>query len=653
MPLQAITLKPGIVRDGTSLSNEGGWYACDKVRFRAGLPLKIGGWVRDTGIAASSLKPPSGAYWGVARAMWNWLNLDGYNMLGIGTNLKYYIQTSGGGALHDITPIRMTTTAGAVTFTATDGSSRVVVSCTGHTTMEGDFVEFVDAVGLGGNITAGVLNAEHQVTEYISATQFAIEVPVVADASDTGNGGAATVGVFQINSGAEVYTVGLGWGAGGWGGIVQGSPAFGWGSPAVGALGIGLQLRTWSQANYGEDFIINPRGGPLYYWKNNANPTLVDRAVLLSPGSPPPFDTDSGAPVACNFMLVSDASRFVMAFGVNDYGSNVLDPLLVRWSDQENYALWNPAVTNQAGSYRLSQGSVIVCAQQTRQEVLVFTDTAVYGMQYQGPPYVWGFQILGSATSIAGPNAVATADDVTYWMGTDAFYMYNGRVQQLRCDLWRHVFNDLNPSQQYQICAGVNRAFSEVWWFYCSANSNQVDRYVVYNYREDIWYYGNMSRTAWLDSGLRNYPIATSYSGFVLYHEVGADDGDAATPAAIHAYVESSDFDIGDGEHFSFVTRIIPDVNFNGSEAPQPSVNFGIRPRQYPGAPYGTGDTKTAFSDTPYSQTLRSYSVQMFTQKLDVRVRGRQLALRVESDGAGVMWQLGTPRLDLRIDGRR
>lgn len=653
MPLQAIRLKPGILREGTSLSNEGGWFAGDKIRFRSGLPQKIGGWVRDTGTPAATLKPPSGAFWGVARAMWNWLNLSGYNLLGVGTNLKYYIQTSGGGALHDITPLRMTTAPGAVTFTATEGSSIILVTCTGHNTVSGDFVTFSGADSLGGSITAALLNAEHQVAEYISSTQFTIDVGVAADASDTGSGGAATVGIFQINTGAETYTVGVGWGAGGWGGLVDGSAAFGWGAAASGALGIGLQLRTWSQSNYGEDLIINPRGGPLYYWRNNANPTIIDRAVLLSPASDPPFDTDSGAPVACNFVLVSDASRFVMAFGVNDYGSSVLDPLLVRWSDQENYALWNPAITNQAGSYRLSQGSVIVCAQQTRQEVLVFTDTSVYGMQYQGPPYVWGFQLLGSAISIASPNAVVTADDVTYWMGTDAFYMYNGRVQQLRCDLWQYVFEDINLAQQYQVCAGANRAFSEVWWFYCSANSNQVDRYVVYNYREDIWYYGNMSRTAWIDAGLRKFPVAASYQRNLLYHEVGADDGDQNPPAPIRAWIESSDFDIGDGDRFSFVTRMLPDVNFTGSEVPNPTVHFGLRPRQFPGSAYGYGEDKMVRSAQNYSLTVRTYAVQRFTQKVDVRVRGRQLAFRVESDAPGVMWQLGTPRIDIRADGRR
>lgn len=653
MPLQALKLKPGVVREGTSLSNEGGWFACDKVRFRSGYPQKIGGWVPDSGRPSATLQPPSGAFWGIARAMWNWLNLAGYNLLGVGTNLKYYVQTSGGGALHDITPLRGTTASGAVTFTATTGSSTIRVTCDGHNTLTNDFVSFSGAVSLGGAITAGVLNAEHQVTSYVSSTQFTIDVGVQATAGDTGNGGTGVVGAFQINSGAEIYTVGIGWSAGGWGGFVEGSSTFGWGAAATGALGIGLQLRTWSQANYGEDLIINPRGGPLYYWKNNANPSIVDRAVVLASTSASPFNTDSGAPEVCNFMLVSDASRFVLAFGVNDYGSSALDPLLVRWSDQENYALWNPAITNQAGSYRLSQGSTIVCAQQTRQEILVFTDTSVYGMQYQGPPYVWGFQLMGGAISVASPNAVVTAADVTYWMGTDAFYMYNGRVQQMRCDLWQYVFGDINLTQQFQVCAGVNRAFSEVWWFYCSANSNTVDRYVVYNYREDIWYYGTMSRTAWIDAGLRKFPIAADYNRHLLYHESGNDDGSTNPPSPIHAFIESSDFDIGDGHNFGFVTRILPDVNFNGSVAASPSVNFGIRPRQYAGSAYGTEEAPTVRSANTHSINMQSYAIQRFTPKVDVRLRGRQMAFRVESTGAGVAWQLGTPRFDVRPDSRR
>ena len=652
MPLQTLKFRPGVNRENTTLAGEGGWFACDKIRFRSGYPQKIGGWVLDSGKAAATLKPPAGAYWGVARAMWNWLNLSGFNLLGVGTNVKYYLQSSGGGALHDITPLRRTTSAGAATFAATTGSAIVEVTDAGHTAIPGDFVTFSGAAGLGGAITAGVLNAEHQVVGYVSASKYTIRVGVLATAGDVGSGGASTVAVYQITSGSDVFTVGVGWGAGGFGGVTPGVANTGWGSPVPAAIGLGLQLRTWSQSNYGEDLIINPRGGALYYWKNNANPSLVDRAVLLSAASPTPFDTDTDCPEVCNYVLVSDASRFVLAFGVNDYGSSVQDPLLVRWSDQENYALWTPAATNQAGSYRLSQGSKIICAQQTRQEVLVFTDSAVYSMQYQGPPYVWTFQPLASGITIAGPNCVTTAADVTYWMGADAFYMYNGRVQQMRCDLRQYVYGDVNIAQQFQFHSGGNAAFGEVWWFYCSRASSTVDRYVVYNYKDDVWYYGTMARTAWLDAGLRGSPIAAGYNGQLLYHERGNDDGAVTPVAPIEAFVESADFDIGDGHNFGLVSRILPDISFDGSDTATPAVHFGVRPRRNAGAPYEVEDNPVVASVNNYS-TMQTYPVQQFTQQVNVRLRGRQMALRVSSDMTGVAWQLGAPRIDLRPDGRR
>ena len=652
MPLQTLRFKPGVNREGTSLATEGGWFACDKIRFRSGSPQKIGGWTVDGGTASATLAPPVGAYWGVARSLWNWFNLSGYNLLGIGTNLKYYIQGTAGGALNDVTPLRETTAAGGATFAATTGSSIITVTDTAHGAGGGDFVTFSGAVSLGGAITAAVLNAEHQVGNYISSSQYTIDVGVAATAGDVGTGGASVVAAYQINSGSETFTAGVGWGAGGWGGVAPGYTSSGWGEASVGALGIGLQLRTWSQLNYGEDLIINPRGGALYYWKNNANPTLYDRAVLLSPTSPSPFDTDSACPEVCNYVLVSDASRFVIAFGTNDYGSSELDPLLVRWSDQENYALWQPAITNQAGSYRLSQGSQIISAQQTRQEILVFTDIAVYAMQYQSPPYVWGFQLMGNGVSIAGPNSVAPAADVVYWMGVDAFYMYNGRVQQMRCDLRQYVFGDINLTQQFQVYAGTNRAYGEVWWFYCSAESNTVDKYVVYNYKEDNWYYGTMARTAWLDAGLRGTPIAAGYNGQILYHERGNDDGSTNPPSAIHAFVESSDFDIGDGHNFGFVSRILPDVTFDGSNTAAPTVNFGVRPRHNSGAAYGPESTPAVTSVNNYS-IMQNYPVQQFTQQVNIRIRGRQMAFRVESTTTGVSWQLGAPRIELRQDGRR
>jgi hypothetical protein len=650
--LQKLQFQPGVNREGTATSAEGTWFDIDKVRFRSGFAEKIGGWVSDSGEQIGGLQPPSGSYWGVARAMWNWTNLSGFNLLGLGTDLKYYIQNTIGGAFNDVTPIREVTSAGDVTFSATDGSDIITVNDVGSNTQANDFVTFSGAVSLGGNITADVLNAEHQIIETVSSAQYRIRVSATASASDTGNGGAAVIGTYQINTGSGVFSVGVGWGAGGWGGITSGLTNTGWGSPSAVSAGVGIQLRTWSQSNYGEDLIINPRGSGLFYWQNNANPSLFDRAVLLSQNSPSPFDTDIDCPVRVNFTLVSDASRFLLAFGCNDYGSIILDPLLIRWSDQEDYATWSPAITNQAGSYRLSVGSEIIMAQQTRQEILVWTDSAVYSMQYQGPPFVWGFQPLATNTSIASPRAAITVHDATYWMGVDKFYVYNGRVQTLPCSVRQYVFQNINLSQQFQFFAGINDAFSEVWWFYCSSGSTKIDRYVVYNYLENTWYYGNMARTAWIDNALRQVPIAAGYDGKLLYHETGNDDGTTNPPTPITAFVQSADVDIGDGHNFSFVWRIIPDVTFDGSTVPAPSVNFSIRPRQFPGTNYGPADNPTVTSANNYA-LQRTYNVQQFTPQVNVRVRGRQMALRIESTEVGVAWQLGTPRADIKMDGRR
>jgi hypothetical protein len=650
--LQKIQFAPGVNREGTATSAKGTWFDIDKVRFRSGNAEKIGGWVADTGGQLGGLQPPTGSYWGIARAMWNWSNLTGFNLLGIGTDLKYYIQNTVGGSFNDVTPLKETTAAGDATFAATAGSDIITVTDAGSNTIENDFVTFSGAVSLGGNITADILNAEHQVIESLSSSQYRIRVSVTANASDTGNGGASVVAAYQINTGSGVFSVGVGWGAGGWGGITPGLTNTGWGSPSAVSAGVGIQLRTWSQSNYGEDLVINPRGSGLFYWKNNANPSIFDRAVLLSQNSPAPFDTDIDCPVRVNYTLVSDASRFLLAFGCNDYGSIVLDPLLIRWSDQEDYATWTPAITNQAGSYRLSVGSEIIMAQQTRQEILVWTDAAVYSMQYQGPPFVWGFQPLATNTSIASPNAAITVHDSTYWMGVDKFYVYNGRVQTLPCSVRQYVFQNMNLSQQFQFFAGINDAFSEVWWFYCSSGSTTIDRYVVYNYLENTWYYGNMERTAWIDNALRQVPIAAGYGGKLLYHETGNDDGTTNPPTPITAFVQSADVDIGDGNNFGFVWRIIPDVTFDGSTSPAPSVNFSILPRQFPGTNYGPADNPTVTSANNYA-LQRTYNVQQFTPQVNVRVRGRQMALRIESTEVGVAWQLGTPRADVRLDGRR
>jgi hypothetical protein len=734
MPLQKLQFRPGVNREGTTLANEGGWFESDKVRFRSGSPEKIGGWVLDAGPNASVLQPPKGTYWGVCRAMWNWLNLAGYNLLGLGTSAKYYIQNGPGGTIHDITPLRVTTAAGEVTFARVAvGSSVITVTDLSHGAQNGDFVTFSGAASLGGDITAAVLNAEFQIT-YVSTNQYTITASVNATVGDSGNGGTSVVGAYQATSGNEVFTQNVGWGAGSWGGFVRGtattavaggtlsssattvtvtsttgfssptgrllidaetvaytgttgttftgctrgvsgtgsgaaaphangatvvqSTTFtGWGSPAQAGQGIGAQLRLWSQVNFGEDLLFNARGGALYYWANAASPNTFNRGQLLGPSATVVLKTgsvsvDASCPSVVNLVLVSDTSRFVLAFGCNDYGSAVQNPMLIRWSDQESFARWAPAITNQAGSYTLSHGSQIIAAIQTRQEILVVTDTAIYSMQYLGPPYVWGFQLMGDNISIMGPNAIATANNVTYWMGTDKFYMYSGRVETLPCSLRQYVYNDINLTQQFQFFAGTNEGYSEIWWFYCSAASTTIDRYVIFNHLERTWCYGTLARTCWLDSPLRTTPMATGYNGQLIYHESGNDDGTTNPPTAIESYVQSSDFDIGDGHNFGLVTRIIPDVTFDGSTVNNPSLDFTVRPRHFPGTNYGTSDSPTVASAQNY-QTQRYFTVQQFTEQVFVRVRGRQMAFRVVSNDVGVAWQLGVPRIDTRPDGRR
>jgi len=711
VPLQKLQLRPGVNREGTSLANEGGWFECDKIRFRSGYPQKLGGW-----------QPISGnTYQGVARSLWNWVTLRGYNLLGVGTNLKYYVES--GGTYNDITPIRDTNVL-TNPFTTTSGSRTVTVTDMDHGAIAGDFVTFSGASAVGGL----TINGEYQI---VSATTNTYTIAAATAASSSATGGGTVTAVYQINVGVATYGFATGWGAGLWGGFVSGTTQTtlslalnaanttiavasttgfsnatgtilmdqelavysgntattftgatrgangtvatshtlgttvynattftGWGQSA--AFGIPQQLRLWSEANFGDYLIINPRNGALYMWvpqySGAGNLLFSTPATLLSSTSAGIYQTDSSCPSIASLVMVSDSSRFVIAFGVNDYGETSQDPLLIRWSDQENYQVWAPAITNQAGSFRLSSGSTIVTAQQTRQEILVFTDASVFSMQYLGPPYVWGFNILSDNISIAGPNAVATANNITYWMGTDKFYAYTGRVETLPCSLRQYVYDDINLDQAYQFFAGTNEGYSEIWWFYCSANSTVIDRYVVYNYLDQVWYYGTLGRTAWLDSPLRSYPMGATYSYTIVYHENGNDDVEVSGQVnPISAYIQSSDFDIGDGHNFGFVWRMIPDITFDGSSTPapnKPEVTFTVRPRQNPGAPYGTADSPTVASTQSYNGA-RYYTVQEFTQIVYTRLRGRQMAFKVSSDQIGCAWQLGAPRIDVRADGRR
>ena len=627
MPLKKLLLKPGVNRENTRYTNEGGWYDCDKIRFRQGTPEKIGGWTQFS----------TRTFLGTCRSLINWINLSAQNLIGTGTNLKYYIEL--GTAFYDITPIRATTAAGDVTFAATAGAYTIVVTDTAHGAITGDFVTFSGAVSLGGAITADVLNIEYQVS-VIDDDTYTITSAVAANASDTGNGGASTVGAYQINTGPAIQAAQTGWGASYWG---------------FGPWGIGQStldaLRIWNHSNFGEDLIYGPRGGGIYYWDASAG--VSTRGVALS--------TLSGAsdtPVVQNNLLVSDVSRFVLCFGVNGLGTTTLDPMLIRWSDQEDPANWTPAITNQAGDLRLSIGSEIVTARQQRQEILVWTDAALYSLQYLGPPFVWGAQSVGENISIISPNAVASANNITYWMGTDKFYKYDGRVQTLRCDLRQFIFQNADPNltlnhdQTEQIFASTVEAFNEVWWFYCSTNSTSPNRYVVYNYAEDVWYYGTMDRTAWIDSGLSPNPIAATPTGYLMNQETGVDDGDNGTLQPMDAYITSSEIDIDDGHNFGFIWRLLPDMTFRGSTAASPTANFTLLPLQNSGSGYNNPASVGGSNTAPVVRTA-TVPIEQFTGQVNTRVRGRQIAIKVESNTLGTTWQLGAPRIDIRQDGRR
>jgi hypothetical protein len=703
MPLIKLQFVPGIKRESTNYANEGGWWDCDKVRFRQGYPEKIGGWVKFS----------QSAMLGTTRAIHPWISLDANEYVGFGTNLKYYV--FGSGEFNDITPLRETTAAGDVTFAvgyttisadidatqdiipitsstnfpttggtikigdeiityatrsgtnllgavrgdrgttaashlsgAAVGSSTVIVSDPLHGANLGDFVTFSGAASLGGNITADVLNQEYEIKGIISTAAYTVCVRdvssiasvtgsggtqcpyVFSNGSDSGSGGASAVGAYQINVGLDTQVFGSGWGAGPW-------SRGGWGSAADVAVA-GAQLRIWTHDNYGGDLIINVRDGGIYYWEREPS---YQRAV--------PIYTMVGAqsaPRLAKQVLVSDNDRHVVAFGCDDeFNPGVMDPLLIRFSSQENFLEWRSLPTTTAGSIRVGSGSTIVCAVETKQQTLVFTDVSLHAMQYLGPPFTFGLSMLSDNISIASPNAAVGADDAVYWMGQGDFYSYNGVVAQLPCDVKDYVFSNLNTDQFEKVYGGVNPAYGEVWWFYPSANSLENDSYVVYNYQQRIWYYGTMGRTAWTHRNQGVYPIACGTDNYVYTHEVGADDGSVSPPAPVASYIESSGQDIGEGDQFAFMWRVIPDITFRTSTG-SPTATFTIKASNFPGADFSQSDPRIVAKTS-------SMPVEQFTNQLYVRVRGRSFAFRIDSADTGVLWRLGAPRVDIRTDGKR
>jgi len=619
MPLLKLQFRPGIVRDVTSYTNEGGWVDGNKVRFRAGFPETIGGWERAS--AAQFL--------GVCRALINWTTLTGANLVGIGTHLKYYVER--GGTLFDITPIRRVTDPGDPTFAASDGSDVIVVTDANHGAVLGDFVTFTAAAALGGNITADILNAEHQITDIIDGSNYEITVSVVANASDTGDGGMLTVGAYQINTGLETSFRGDGWGAGPWN-------IGGFGDPADVSIP-GQQLRLWSHTTFGEDLIINPRGEGLYLFDVSLG--LGNRAVDIAD-----LVGADEVPVQCNIVRLSEQDRHVLAFGCTPLGGGSLDPLLIRFSSQEDFLDWDPSPTNTAGDLRISSGNQIIAVEQTSQQMVVLTDTSVHTVQFIGPPFTFGLREVASGISSAGPNCAIAANDSVYWMGLGEFYVYNGTVQVIPCPIKEYVF-DLTFDQEKRdlVFAAHNSAFAEIWWFYPCTVSGDCTRYAVYDYAQGIWSYGTLPRTAWVDRGTSLKPIAAGLDGFLYFHESGASDGSQNPPAPLDAYIQSSPVDIGDGDQFMFINRMLPDLTFRNSSG-NPTATISLTAQNFPGGAF--------FGDQPNPVARTAVvPVEQFTQQNFLRLRGRAVALRVESNQAGTSWRLGSPRIEVRTDGRR
>tara|TARA_R100001369_G_scaffold86036_1_gene120215 strand:- start:621 stop:2483 length:1863 start_codon:yes stop_codon:yes gene_type:complete len=620
MALTKLLFNPGINKESTDLMDKGGWADGNLIRFRKGLPEKIGGWNKTT----------TEDYEGTGRALTAWVALDATKYLGLGTTFKYYVTT--GDILNDITPIR-STDLNVTTFAATNGSAVITATDTSHGAVVNDFVTISNAVSLGGNITAAVLNKEHQITGVPSANTYTFTASATASSDDDGNGGSATDAAYQINVGLDVYVESTGWGAGLFG-------AGSWGSAT--ALSATDQLRLWSHDAFGEDLIINPRAGGIYYWDESSG--LTTRAVDIT--------TLTGAnlsPTVGLQTIVSDIDRHVIVLGadpiVGSARTGAIDPLLVAFSDQESVTEWEPTSTNTAGSLRLSSGSQIVAGLRSRQETLIWTDTALYSMQFVGAPFTFGINLINENVGLISPNGAINAPDSVYWMARDGFYTYNGSVQRLSCSVLNYVLDDFNSNQSFKVTAFTNREFNEVGWFYPSSSSLEIDRYVAYNYLEKVWSIGELSRTAWLDDGIFEKPRATGKDSSVnyIYTHESSDDDDGSPMDNV--FIESGDIDIDDGERFGFVRKIIPDVKFFGNNSNVGQINFVLKTRNFPGDSLTTNSTNNVTSSTKQNH---------------VRARSRQIVFRAQSDDdantearTGFTWRLGANRFEIRPDGKR
>lgn len=701
MPLKKILLKSGVNRENTRYTNENGWYESDKVRFRQGTPEKIGGWVRQS----------ANTFLGICRSLWAWATLGGLQLYGLGTNLKFYI--GAGGQYYDITPLRQTDALGNNPFatnTATNTGTQTTVTVTDATGgfSAGSYVTFSKTVTFNGITISG----NYLIQTVPSGTTYTITVTGTASVTGAG-GGTGNYAAYEIGTGPAIAVPLTGWGAGTWGSGVWGTSTpstdslrlwsqWNFGEDLIfGPRGGGIYF--WNATiGYTPSEVTIPVGSPatitfskalsngdaVQLYSTGALPTGLTQGTVYyvvnaagtscnlaaTAGGTPITTTVAGSgthylyarainvaslayasdvPVQQNVIFVSDVNRFVFAMGCTEYGSSTFDPMLIRWADQESVTDWTPAATNQAGFLRLSHGSQIVTAIQSRQEILVWTDSSLYSLQYVGAPVVWKADLVGDNISIVGLNGVAYSNGVSYWMGVDKFYKYDGRSQVLRCDLRQYVFGDINNAQFEQICCGTNEGFNEVWWFYCSSTSTTVDRYVVYNYVEDVWYYGTMARTAWLDSGIIDNPVGATYSNNLVTHESGTDDNTTGTAVPIVASITSAEFDIDDGDKFAFIYRMLPDITFRGSASDSsPAVTMYLYPLQNSGSGY---NDPLSVGGQAYANVSRvaQVPVEEFTGQVYIRVRGRQLALKIESSNLGTQWQLGAPRIDIRADGRR